>query len=129
MPHAAIMRRKNVAPTGKRDLMDAVNRAMIEVLGVPDDSHPVMVNEYDADAFLIPEGCSERFTIVELTLFAGRTPETKKALFETIVARLDDLGIAAPDIRIIIREEPLENWGVQGGRPASEVELGFKVEI
>jgi phenylpyruvate tautomerase PptA (4-oxalocrotonate tautomerase family) len=30
------------------------------------------------------------------------------------------------NITIVIHESPLENWGIRGGRPASEVDLGFK---
>jgi hypothetical protein len=30
---------------------------------------------------------------------------------------------------IYINEPSLENWGIAGGKPADEVDLGFKVEI
>jgi hypothetical protein len=30
---------------------------------------------------------------------------------------------------IVLLEPPLENWGIRGGRPASEVDLGFKIDI
>ncbi len=38
-------------------------------------------------------------------------------------------GIKGDDIMIVLHEAPLENWGIRGGRPASEVDLGFKIEI
>ncbi len=129
MPHAAIFRRHGAKPEDKAQLLNAVNRAMIEVLKVPEDSHPVRLNEYAADTFLIPEGCSDSFTLIEATLFTGRTPKTKKAFFQEIVEQLGGLGVDAEDIRVIIYDVPRENWGLKGGQPASEIDLGFEVEI
>jgi phenylpyruvate tautomerase PptA (4-oxalocrotonate tautomerase family) len=39
------------------------------------------------------------------------------------------LGIQGTDIMIVINEPPLENWGVAGGKPASEVDFGFKIDV
>ncbi len=48
----------------------------------------------------------------------------------TLVAALATaVGIPEMDITIVLVESPPENWGVRGGRPASEVELGFNIEI
>ena len=38
-------------------------------------------------------------------------------------------GIDGNDITIVLLEPPLENWGVKGGKPANEVELGFNINI
>jgi phenylpyruvate tautomerase PptA (4-oxalocrotonate tautomerase family) len=38
-------------------------------------------------------------------------------------------GISSKNVFIILHEEPLDNWGIAGGRPASEVDLGFKVDV
>jgi len=45
------------------------------------------------------------------------------------VKQLGTVGIAPADIKIVLKEIPLENWGIRGGVPASEVELGFKVDV
>jgi phenylpyruvate tautomerase PptA (4-oxalocrotonate tautomerase family) len=129
MPHAAIHRLLVDAPGDRRALVEAVNRALVHALRVPDDSHPVRLQEYDADAFLIPEIASERFTLVEATIFSGRSIETKRALYQAVVKNLGALGIAAADVRVVLYEVPRENWGLKGGIPASEIELGFEVEI
>jgi len=34
-----------------------------------------------------------------------------------------------PDVLIVLHEPPLENWGVQGGLPAWEVDLGFELDV
>ncbi|HCS20286.1 MAG TPA: hypothetical protein DIW47_06940 [Bacteroidetes bacterium] len=33
------------------------------------------------------------------------------------------------DITIVVYELPMENWGIRGGKPANEVNLGFKVDV
>jgi len=66
---------------------------------------------------------------VEITLFAGRSLETKRALYAAIVKNLGALGIAPEDIFILVHDVPLDNWGIRGGIPASEVDLGFNVGI
>jgi hypothetical protein len=30
---------------------------------------------------------------------------------------------------IILLEPPMDNWGIRGGKPASEVDLGFKIDV
>jgi hypothetical protein len=37
--------------------------------------------------------------------------------------KLEQLGIGPMDVFIVIYESPLENWGIRGGVPASEVDL------
>jgi phenylpyruvate tautomerase PptA (4-oxalocrotonate tautomerase family) len=129
MPHAAIHCLLVDAPNDRRALVEAVNRALVHALRVPDDSHPVRLQEYGTDTFLIPESASEHFTLVEVTIFSGRSIETKRALYQAVVENLGALGIAAADVRIVLYEVPRENWGLKGGIPASELELGFEVEI
>jgi len=62
-------------------------------------------------------------------MFAGRSAQAKRALYEEIVRRFERLGISGDDVTIVVLESPRSNWGVHGGLPASEVELGFQVEI
>ena len=129
MPHAVVHRLRTAQPENRRGVIEAVNRAMIEALRVPDDSHPVRLCEYESDAFLIPSGSSGSFTLIEATIFPGRTPETKRRLYTGLIDRMKGLGVAARDVRIVLYEVPLENWGLSGGTPASEIDLGFEVTI
>jgi phenylpyruvate tautomerase PptA (4-oxalocrotonate tautomerase family) len=129
MPHAAIHRLRGAHPQNSSAIVEAVNIAFIEGLKVPADSHPVRLCEYEADAFLIPRESSGAFTLIEATIYPGRTLETKRRLYAKMIDGLKQLGIAATDIRIVLYEVPRENWGLKGGTPASELDLGFEVEI
>lgn len=47
----------------------------------------------------------------------------------TIVRRLGKLGIDAADVSVVIHELVMENWGIRGGRPADEVDLGYGLDV
>jgi len=129
LPHAAIHRLRHSSSVDGSAVVAAVNAAMIAALKVPDDSHPVRLSEYEPGLFLIPKDAGEAFTLVEITIFLGRSLETKRRLYEATIAGLGALGMEAGDIRIVLYEAPLDNWGLRGGVPASQIELGFEVEI
>jgi len=62
-------------------------------------------------------------------MFAGRSIEAKRNLYSALVKNSEPLGIPRTDVLIVLREHPMENWGVHGGKPASDVDIGFKVDI
>jgi phenylpyruvate tautomerase PptA (4-oxalocrotonate tautomerase family) len=33
------------------------------------------------------------------------------------------------EVKTVLIEVPPENWGLQGGVPASELDLGFEIEV
>jgi phenylpyruvate tautomerase PptA (4-oxalocrotonate tautomerase family) len=116
----------------KRRLLDAVHEALIAALKVPRGDPALRIVEHDPACFELPTAphpVSDRYVLVEITMFSGRSIDAKRELYAQIVHRLGDIGVPATDITIVVLESPRENWGVQGGRPASEVELGFTVEV
>ena len=70
-----------------------------------------------------------RFTLVSIDMFAGRTLGAKKSLYQAIVRNLAAFGIPADHVKVLLREIPAENWGIRGGIPASEIELGFDIKV
>jgi len=76
-----------------------------------------------------PDRHSDRYALVEVTMFAGRSMDAKRRLYDAIVQRLMALDVPANDVLIVLHEPPMENWGVEDGTPASEVDVGFKVDI
>ena len=64
-----------------------------------------------------------------MTMFAGRSLETKRRHYRAIAQVLRSHDVPPDDAVFVLEEVPMENWGVDGGVPASEVDLGFDVEI
>jgi phenylpyruvate tautomerase PptA (4-oxalocrotonate tautomerase family) len=113
----------------KRQLLDAVHRALVDVLQVPDDDPMVTLVEQPRDHVIVPGGRSDQFTVVQITMFAGRSADTKRRLHQAIFDELSAAGVGRSDVLVVMHEPPMESWGVQGGVPASEAQLGFKVDI
>ena len=110
-------------------LIEAVYEAQREALGVPEDDRQIRYLEYPPERFAVPPEKTENYTVVEISLFPGRSLDAKRALYASIVRRFGELGIAPADVFIVVHEPPLDNWGIRGGQPASEVDLGFTLDI
>ncbi|MFI7884359.1 tautomerase family protein, partial [Acinetobacter baumannii] len=69
------------------------------------------------------------YIIIELSMFAGRSPATKKQLIQTLFRNIEEqCKIASQDIEITIFETPKENWGIRG-KNADELLLNYQVNI
>lgn len=129
MPLAKIEVRKSWPPEQVQAIIEAIYLAQIDALKIPVHDRQIRFIEHRPEHFQIPPGKTENFTLVEITLFAGRSIEAKRALYQAIVNNLGAVGIAPDDIFILLHEVALENWGIRGGVPASEVDLGFNVNV
>ena len=129
MPLAKIEVRKHWSEEQAQQIIEAVYLAQREALKVPEDDRQIRYTEYRLEHFHVPPGKTENYTVVEISIFAGRSLEAKRNLYQAIVRNLGVVGIAPSDILIVLHEIPLDNWGLRGGVPASEVNLGFKVDV
>jgi len=130
MPFVRITIREGKSAGYRKELLDGVHRALVQAFKIPEQDRHQMLHELDADYFETPPTKTENFTMIEITAFKGRSNEAKKELYRAIVENLaKHPGINGEDIMIIVHEPPLENWGIRGGKPASEVQLGFKVDV
>ena len=62
-------------------------------------------------------------------MFSGRSIGAKRTLYQAIVRNLAALDVPSHDIKITLIETPPKNWGLRGGMPASEIDLGFKIDV
>ncbi len=130
MPVVRISMRAEKSTEYRKAVLDGVHKGLVQSFKIPEQDRIQTLHELGPDHFEIPSSKTEQFTIIEVIALKGRSMEAKKQLYETIAANLGkDPGIAGDDILIILYEPPLENWGIRGGKPASEVNLGFAVNI
>lgn len=128
MPSARIDVRRPRADHEVQAIIEAVYLAQRDALKVPENDRHILYTEHRPERFSLPPGTSDNYTHIEITLFPGRSLAAKKNLYTGIIRRLGELGIAADDIFIILTEPPLQNWAIHG-RAASEVELGFDLNV
>ncbi|MXY43080.1 MAG: tautomerase family protein [Dehalococcoidia bacterium] len=129
MPNATIEVRRHYTPTEESAIIDAVHAAMMQGLKIPEWDKTVRLIVHETHRFPEISDKGERYTLIEIDLISGRSLEAKKALYQAIVKNLKPFGIPGDQIKILLRESPAENWGIKGGVPASEVDLGFDVNV
>jgi phenylpyruvate tautomerase PptA (4-oxalocrotonate tautomerase family) len=129
MPLIKIETRKSWSFSQKKEIMEAIHSAMRKTLKIPDNDRDIRFHEYHPEDFQVAPDKTENYILVEIAMFTGRSLQTKKELYQGIVANLGKSGIRPGDVFIVLHDVPLENWGIRGGIPASEVDMGFKVGI
>ncbi|WP_337060821.1 tautomerase family protein [Kineococcus sp. G2] len=128
MAQFKIYGRDNILRPLRTPLSDTVHAAAVDVLGLPATKRFHRFLPMAAEDFPTPEGRSERYTIIEVFMFAGRTVATKKAFFQRLYRDFaEHLGIEAIDLEITIVETPRHDWGIRG-QAGDELTLAYRVE-
>jgi phenylpyruvate tautomerase PptA (4-oxalocrotonate tautomerase family) len=113
----------------KPKLSDVIHSCVMDALQFPADKRAHRFFPLDASNFFYPAGRTERYTIIEISMFEGRSIETKKRLIRLLFERIQaELEISPQDIEITITETPKHNWGFRGS-PGDEIALNYKVEV
>lgn len=113
----------------RQAISNAIHRAAREALGLPEEKRFHRFIGLAAEDFVYPGDRSRHYTIIEVSMFEGRTVETKKAFIRLLFTYLEGgCGIAPQDVEITITETPQHNWGIRGV-PADELALTYKVEV
>ncbi len=128
MPLAKVEVRKPRSPEEIQAVIDAIYWAQREALKVPETDRQVRYIEHRPEHFAVPPGKSDHYTVVEISLFPGRSVDAKRALYREIVQRLAPLGIPADEVFVVLHEPALENWGM-GGQAACDIDLGFNLKV
>ncbi|MEV4410986.1 tautomerase family protein [Catellatospora sp. NPDC049609] len=110
-------------------ISDVIHGCAVEVLGLPPEKRFHRFLRLDPEDFLYPADRSERYTVIEVSMFEGRTVDTRKRFVRELFARLESgCGIAPQDVEITIFETPRHNWGIRG-RHGDELKLNYTVEV
>jgi len=129
MPLVTVTMIKGKQKEFRKSILDAVHFSLVTAFKIPDHDRNQRIVEIDSDNLEYSSGKSDNFITIEINIFPGRSIEAKRALYQGIVARLETLGIQSDDILIVLNEPLLHNWGIRGGYPASEVDIGFKLNV
>jgi phenylpyruvate tautomerase PptA (4-oxalocrotonate tautomerase family) len=108
---------------------DCVHGCLVEALGLPEDKRFHRFFPMDAEDFIHPDDRTEQYTIIEISMFAGRSEETKRRLIRLLFERIEaDLGVSPQDVEITIFESPAPSWGIRG-RCGDELALDYDVRV
>ncbi|MEM6502265.1 MAG: tautomerase family protein [Cyanobacteria bacterium P01_C01_bin.89] len=120
---------KSSLDSHKLALSGAIHSAVVEAFSYPTDKKFHRFLALDKSDFIYPESRSENYTIIEISIFEGRSAETKKQLIKLIFENIErEVGINPQDVEITIFETPKCNWGIRG-KPGDELLLDYKVNV
>lgn len=129
MPIVTVVMKEGRLKEYKKAILDAVHDSLVAAFKVPAHDRIQRIIEIKPENFEYPPEKTDNFITVEITIFPGRSFQAKKALYKEIASRMKNLGIKGNDILIVLNEPPLENWGISGGYPATEVDIGFDLNV
>jgi 4-oxalocrotonate tautomerase family enzyme len=113
----------------RRAISDAVHGAVMAALAYPADKRFHRFVALDREDFIYPDDRGEEYTIIEISMFNGRSDSAKRALIQELFTRLEaEVGIPPHSVEITITETPKVNWGIRG-QNAEDLTLGYKVDV
>jgi phenylpyruvate tautomerase PptA (4-oxalocrotonate tautomerase family) len=131
MPNVMIEVGRTYSQAQEHALMEAVHLALVQGFKIPMQDRTVRLIVHEPHRLQGSPRLAQpdRFTLISIDCFAGRSLDAKRALYAAIVLNLGELGIPPDHVKVLLREAPRENWGIAGGQAACDLELGFKVDV
>jgi phenylpyruvate tautomerase PptA (4-oxalocrotonate tautomerase family) len=110
-------------------LSSAIQQAVVDALSYPVEKKFQRFISLETADFIYPNDRSQHYLIIEISLFEGRSIETKKSLIRLLFAYIErDVGILPQDVEITIFETPKHHWGIRG-ICGDELTLNYKVNV
>ena len=99
---------------------EAVHRAMVEAIGIPEGDHFQVITEHDEgfvyDPTFLGINRTPGIVVIQITLAAGRGTELKKKLYKTIAYMLAySAGVRPEDVFVSLVEVAPENFSFGNG--------------
>lgn len=120
--------RENIEPK-RFALSHIIHAALMEALETPQEKRCQRFILLEPDNFIFPSDRSSNYTIIEISMFEGRSSEVKKNLIRLLYQKIAETADITPqDLEITLIETPKSNWGIRG-IPGDELELNYRVDI
>ena len=129
MSQIKIYAQRSIIDHYRDGLSSAIHDALVEALKYPSEKKFQRFIALDEADFIYPADRSDSYTIIEISMFAGRSKEAKKSLMKYLFVNISErTGIAPHDIEITIFETPQENWGIRG-QCGDDLMLNYQVNV
>ena len=130
MPTAKIFALRKIMDPIKTELSDAIHECVSEALKFPQEKRLQRFFPMEEEDFHYGSvDRTEKYTVIEIAIFEGRSVETIKTLINMIYQKVPEAtGIPRSDIDVLINELPRYAWGLQGSI-GDEQSLGYSVSV
>ena len=113
----------------REKLSSVIHSCVMDALGMPENKQAHRFRPMEKENFFMPEGRTDAYTIIEISMIEGRTSETKKKLIRLLFDRIQEqVGIRHMDLEICIHESPACNWGVRGVY-GDKIKLNYEINV
>jgi phenylpyruvate tautomerase PptA (4-oxalocrotonate tautomerase family) len=129
MAQIKIYARRSLLQQGQPLISQAIHAAVVSALQYPPDKQFHRFFPMEDGDFIHPTDRSERYTIIEVSMFEGRSKTTKRALIQALFDHLKQVAAIEPqDVEITLFETPRVNWGIRGVN-GEDLNLGYAVTV
>ncbi len=109
-------------------LSAAIHAVAMDSLGLPSNKRFHRFIGLESEDFIYPSDRSPAYTIIEVSLFEGRSSDAKRAFLTSLMQRVaDEVGLAPQDLEITLFETPRSHWGIRG-EVGDRLALSYDVE-
>jgi phenylpyruvate tautomerase PptA (4-oxalocrotonate tautomerase family) len=121
MPFSRIALRRGKPLEYRRAISDGIHRALVEIVGIPEDDRFHLIDEYDGENLIYSPGFlgidrSDDLVIVTIVLRAGRPRDLRVRLHRRIAENLArSPGLRPQDVFIALIENDYADWSVGNG--------------
>lgn len=129
MPDVLVEVRGNWLKGRNAEFLAAIEAGLVAALRTPKDDKTLRLVEHAPENYSIPRWAGEKFTHIEITMFAGRSLDAKRALYAAIARKLEIFGVPPDDVKIILIEVQQADVGMRGGRAACDMAIGYEIAI
>jgi 4-oxalocrotonate tautomerase len=105
----------------RRNVSDAVHKALVDVIAIPPDDRFHIVTAHNPEDLIFDPSYLEvtrtpSFLAVHITLRRGRPPEKKRALYRAIADNINAAtGTRVEDVMVVLSENDPVDWSFGGG--------------
>ncbi|MEM8533231.1 MAG: tautomerase family protein [Chloroflexota bacterium] len=115
--------------TKRKMLSNAIHAAVMEAFGLPEEKRFHRFVLLDREDFIFPSDRSEHYTIIEISIFSGRSDTAKRQLIQLLFQNVAQAtGTNPQDIEITLVETPPVNWGIRG-KVGDDLALNYRVDV
>lgn len=129
MAQVVVYGQRELLRTRRTAISDAVHGAVMAALAYRAEKRFHRFIGLEPEDFIYPADRGPDYTIIEVSMFEGRSEEAKRALIRELFTRLEaEAGLKPHSVEITITETPKVNWGIRGMN-AEDLALGYRVDV
>lgn len=131
MPSAVIEVRREYGDAVEAAMLEMVHAAIVQAFGVAETNRNATLVVHKPHRFIGRTDCATPEFLTNVTIYAlpGRSLQAKRVLYRRLVEGLAGFGIPPSCVLIRLVELPGDNFGVRGGVPLCDIDLGYPVEV